>query len=95
MALFGKARELKSLQTELTGLRAGCGMHAKVPAANQRRAEIAFPRDINGAVDRAVRAGHAAEARELLIQARSNPPTQTGGLDYDGIIGGALGRISG
>ena len=70
-------------------------MHAKVPAANQRRAEIALPRDIDAAADRAVRGGHAAEAKRLLIQAKNNPPSQKGGLDYDEVIGGALGRISG
>lgn len=95
MGLFGKPRELRALELEITGLRVACGVHARMPAANQQHAAMAFPRDMNAAVDRAVRAGHAAPAHDLLNEALGDPPSEQGGLDYEGIVRGALDHVPG
>lgn len=75
MGLFGgKPRQLKNLDGQLTAARLSFGMFSRLPAANQQILLERAPADVAEAVRAAVRAGHGADAGQMLAAADASVP---------------------
>jgi hypothetical protein len=93
VALFGKPKQLKNLERQLTAARMSFAMFERLPAANQRQLLDSAPRIIANAVTDAIRAGHAAGAQEMLDDAARQVPKGATQEQWQTILMPGLGEL--
>jgi hypothetical protein len=69
-------------------------MFEKLPTSNQEHFLQAAPQIIAEAATKAVRTGHAAAAKEMLVEAATHPPTGATVEQWRAILAGGLAAVS-
>jgi hypothetical protein len=72
--VFGKPRQIKKLEVNLLATQTLFGLYGKLPPDKQRLAMQNNPRDLAEGVRRAVAAGHAVQAREMVEATSTRVP---------------------
>ena len=75
--MFGKPKQLKNLDYEVTAARIALSMYDTLPSEGKERVVAVAPREIRDAAVAAARAGHADAARQFLVDARTKPPSSS------------------
>lgn len=96
MGLFGgKPKQLKKLDSKLTGAKMSFALFARLPEQNQRHFLDSGPREVSQAVAAAVRAGQAGEAKQLLDQAAGQTPTGATDEQWQAFLAAGFSELPG
>jgi hypothetical protein len=94
MGLFNREpKSLRKLRQELEMARLSCGLHDKMPEANQAFAEQAIPAGLRRAAAAANADGQGVAAGSIIEEARTVRPQATSGLSWDALMDAAVGGL--
>ena len=95
MGLFGKPKQLKNLDQQLTAARISFGLFEKLPPDRKQHLLDTAPSMIAKATADAVGAGHAASAKEMLDQASRQTPSGATETQWQTALASALVELPG